>query len=261
MAEDTQAPEEEQVENEEATQVNFGQGDNDTSQDDAGQVEAGSSTWQDDKRFNTHWGEDPNKMYESLRYHEKKQGDFDKQITDYKDQVESLQKYKDDYKAVEDLFNHEQMGSELLGVINKYQSPEQQQEAQQEVNPMNQQLTDLMSWRENIEKQALNTYYSQEETKQFKEIDSLAKDYNLQYDKEQFASHMQKNNVPREYWARFFKSEALPSILNANSQKSAETALKKSVDNQSIVSGANKTAKPNIDSAGYKDLLEKVLNQ
>ena len=71
----------------------------------------------------------------------------------------------------------------------------------------------------------------------------------------------QKNNVPREYWARFFKSEALPSILNANSQKSAETALKKSVDNQSIVSGANKTAKPNIDSAGYKDLLEKVLNQ
>ena len=110
------------------------------------------------KRFNTHWGEDPNKMYESLRSHEKKQGDFDKQITDYKDQVETLQKYKDDYKAVEDLFNHEQMGSELLGVINKYQSPEQQQEAQQEVNPMNQQLTDLMSWRDNIEKQALNTY-------------------------------------------------------------------------------------------------------
>lgn len=113
----------------EATQVTFGQGDSvDTSSNDNGQVEIESiNSWEGDKRFESHWGKDPNKMYESLRYHEKRQGEFDKQINDYKSQVEELQRYKDDYSQIEELFNHEQIGSELLGVINKYSNGEQEQ--------------------------------------------------------------------------------------------------------------------------------------
>ena len=261
MAEDIQEEvTEEQVE-QEATQISFGQGnDVDTSGDDAGQVESSNNSWEGDKRYEEHWAKDPNKMYESLRYHEKRQGDFDKQINDYKKQVEDLTKYRDDYNAVEELFNHEQIGNELLGVINKYNNVEPEQSVQQE-DPNVKQLNELLSWKSNIEEQALNSYYKQQEDAQISEIDQLASKYNLKYDKQQFIEHMNKGNIPREYWSRYFKSEALPTILEANSALSAENALKKSANAQSLATGANKQRPAVGGDSSYKSALDKILNQ
>jgi len=261
MAEDIQEEvTEEQVE-QEATQISFGQGnDVDTSGDDAGQVESSNNSWEGDKRYEEHWSKDPNKMYESLRYHEKRQGDFDKQINDYKKQVEELSRYRDDYNAVEELFNHEQLGNELLGVINKYNNVEPEQAVQQE-DPNAQRLNELLSWKSNIEEQALNSYYKQQEDAQISEIDQLASKYNLKYDKQQFIDHMNKGNIPREYWSRYFKSEALPTILEANSALSAENALKKSANAQSLATGANKQRPAVGNDSSYKSALDKILNQ
>jgi hypothetical protein len=261
MAEDIQEEViEEQVE-QEATQISFGQGNEDTLNDNAGQVESEAiNSWEQDKRFKSHWSEDPNKMYESLRYHEKRQGEFDKQINDYKKQVEELSRYRDDYNAVEELFNNEQIGNELLGVINKYNSVESEQPVEA-TNPHAQQLNELLDWKSNIEQKALENYYSEQEQQQFKEIDSLAKQYNLNYDKDQFIKHMNDGQIPREYWSRYFKSEALPTILNANSAISAEAALKKQASTQSLALGQNKQ-KPMVGSqASYKSALDKILNQ
>lgn len=261
MAEDIQEEvTEEQVE-QEATQISFGQGnDVDTSGDDAGQVESSNNSWEGDKRYEEHWSKDPNKMYESLRYHEKRQGDFDKQINDYKKQVDELSRYRDDYNAVEELFNHEQLGNELLGVINKYNNVEPEQAVQQE-DPNAQRLNELLSWKSNIEEQALNSYYKQQEDAQISEIDQLASKYNLKYDKQQFIDHMNKGNIPREYWSRYFKSEALPTILEANSALSAENALKKSANAQSLATGANKQRPAVGNDSSYKSALDKILNQ
>ena len=260
MAEDIQEEvTEEQVE-QEATQISFGQGNEDTSNDDAGQVESSNNSWEGDKRYEEHWAKDPNKMYESLRYHEKRQGDFDKQINDYKKQVEELSRYRDDYNAVEELFNHEQLGNELLGVINKYNNVEPEQAVQQE-DPNAQRLNELLSWKSNIEEQALNSYYKQQEDAQISEIDQLASKYNLKYDKQQFIDHMNKGNIPREYWSRYFKSEALPTILEANSALSAENALKKSANAQSLATGANKQRPAVGNDSSYKSALDKILNQ
>jgi len=260
MAEDIQEEvTEEQVE-QEATQISFGQGNEDTSNDDAGQVESSNNSWEGDKRYEEHWSKDPNKMYESLRYHEKRQGDFDKQINDYKKQVEELSRYRDDYNAVEELFNHEQLGNELLGVINKYNNVEPEQAVQQE-DPNAQRLNELLSWKSNIEEQALNSYYKQQEDAQISEIDQLASKYNLKYDKQQFVEHMNKGNIPREYWARYFKSEALPTILEANSALSAENALKKSANAQSLATGVNKQRPAVGNDSSYKSALDKILNQ
>ena len=86
---------EEQVE-ESATTLNFGQGSENDTQEPTSEDKLNQdiSNWNEDKRFKEHWGEDPNKMYETLRYHEKRQGEFDSQINDYKTQIEDLGKYK-----------------------------------------------------------------------------------------------------------------------------------------------------------------------
>jgi hypothetical protein len=265
MAEDIQADVATEQVQPEATQVTFGQGDNtDTSSNDNGQVESESiNSWEGDKRFESHWAKDPNKMYESLRYHEKRQGDFDKQINDYKSQVEELQRYKDDYSQIEELFNHEQMGSELLGVINKYSNGEQEQaQPQPQANVQDDRLNDLLSWKESIEKQALSHYDTQQQNEAFNKIDKLAEQYVINYDKEQFANYMNEAQIPKHLWFDAFKAQAFEQVMAKHGTQSAEQALSKAQATQSVVTGSNKvpvstTAPRNIDD--FKAKLDSLL--
>jgi hypothetical protein len=263
MAEDIQADVATEQVQPEATQVTFGQGDSvDTSSNENGQVKSESiNSWEGDKRYESHWGKDPNKMYDSLRYHEKRQGDFDKQINDYKSQVEELQRYKTDYQQIEDLFNHEQMGNELLNVINKYSNGNQEQ-AQPEANVQDDRLNDLLAWRQSIEQQAMSHYETQQQNKAFDSINEYAKSQNIQWDKDEFVNYMQANNFPVETWPIAFKGVASEQIMANQRSKAAEQALSKAQATQSVVTGSNKvpvTSKAPSNIEDLKAQLDQVL--
>jgi len=265
MAEDIQTDVATEQVQPEATQVTFGQGENmDTSNNDNGQVESESiNSWEGDKRFESHWGKDPNKMYESLRYHEKRQGDFDKQINDYKSQVEELQRYKDDYTQIEELFNHEQIGNELLGVINKYSNGEQEQvQPQPQTNIQDDRLNDLLSWKEQIENQALSHYETQQQNEAFNKIDKLAEQYVINYDKEQFANFMNEAQIPKHLWFDAFKAQAFEQVMAKHGTQAAEQALSKAQATPSVVTGSNKVpvgANPPKSIDDFKAQLDFIL--
>ena len=263
MAEDIQAdvaPEQVQPE---ATQVTFGQGENmNTSSNDNGQVESESiNSWEGDKRFESHWAKDPNKMYESLRYEEKRRDEFNNQVNDYKSQVEELQRYKDDYTQIEELFNHEQIGNELLGVINKYSNGEQEQ-AQPQTNFQDDRLNDLLSWKDSIEKQALSHYETQQQNEAFNKIDKLAEQYVINYDKEQFANYMNEANIPKHLWFEAFKAQAFEQVMAKHGTQAAEKALSKAQATPSVVTGSNKVpvgANPPKSIDDLKAQLDSIL--
>jgi len=243
MAENIQADVATEQVQPEATQVTFGQGDNvDTSSNDNGQVESESiNSWEGDKRFESHWAKDPNKMYESLRYHEKRQGDFDKQINDYKSQVEELQRYKDDYTELENLFNHPQIGPDIENVLNKYSNGEQQQ-VQPQANVQDDRLNEILSWKESIEKEALSHYETQQQNEAFNRIDKLAEKYVINYDKEQFANYMNEAQIPKDLWFDAFKSQAFDQVMAKHGTQAAEQALSKAQATPSVVTGSNKVS-------------------
>ena len=262
MAEDIQADVAEEQVQPEATQVTFGQGDSvDTPSDNQGQVESESNnSWEGDKRFESHWAKDPNKMYESLRYHEKRQGDFDKQISDYKTQIEELERYKNDYNAVEELFNNEQIGNELLAVINKYNNGTGNIEQQAQPQQTSPEIAQLMEWKANIEQQALSHYQTNQEQAQIKAIDELASKYNVTYDKDNFINYMKESNVPQEYWADKFTAQALSKIMQNHGTKTAQDALRKASSTQSVAVGQSKAQASNANINSLED-FEKALNQ
>jgi len=241
MAEDIQADVATEQVQPEATQVTFGQGENtDTSSNNNGQVESESiNSWEGDKRFESHWAKDPNKMYESLRYEEKRQGEFDKQINDYKSQVEQLQRYKDDYSQIEELLTHPQIGPDIESVLNKYNNGQKEQE-QPQTNVQDDRLNEILSWKENIEKQALSHYETQQQNKAFDSINEYTKSQNIQWDKEQFVNYMQANNFPVETWPIAFKGVASERIMANERAKAGEQALSKAQATPSVVTGSNK---------------------
>ena len=263
MAEDIQSDVATEQVQPEATQVTFGQGDNvDTLSNDNGQVESESiNSWEGDKRFESHWRKDPNKMYESLRYHEKRQGEFDKQINDYKSQVDELQKYKNDYTQIEELFNHEQIGNELLGVINKYSNGEQEQ-VQPQANIQDDRLNDLLSWKDSIEKQALSHYETQQQNEAFSKIDKLAEQYVINYDKDQFANFMNEAQIPKHLWFEAFKAQAFEQVMAKHGTQAAEQALSKAQATPSVVTGSNKVpvgANPPKNIDDFRAQLDSIL--
>jgi hypothetical protein len=262
MAEDIQADVAEEQVQPEATQVTFGQGDSvDTPSDNQGQVESESNnSWEGDKRFESHWAKDPNKMYESLRYHEKRQGDFDKQVSDYKKQIEELEKYKNDYTAVEELFNHEQIGNELLGVIDRYKNGTGTTEPQPQTQQTSPEIAQLMEWKANIEQQALSHYQTNQEQAQIKAIDELASKYNVTYDKDNFINYMKESNIPQEYWADKFTAQALSKIMQNHGTKTAQDALQKAANTQSVAVGQSKAQASNAKINSLEE-FEQALNQ
>jgi vacuolar-type H+-ATPase subunit I/STV1 len=259
MAEDIQAdvaPEQVQPE---VTHVTFGQGENtDTLGNNNGQVESESiNSWEGDKRFESHWAKDPNKMYESLRYHEKRQGDFDKQINDYKSQVEELQKYKSDYNDMEQLFNHPQLGSELIDVIEKYNKGNQEQVSPQ-TSIQDDRLNDLLSWKDSIEKQALSHYETQQQNEAFSKIDKLNDQYAIAYDKNQFIAEMNKAQIPKHLWFNEYKANVFDQVIAKHGTKVAEQASEKKQSAQSVPIGTSKIGNNVSNNDWVQDLKNAV---
>tara|TARA_R110000824_G_scaffold40296_2_gene120995 strand:- start:1743 stop:2519 length:777 start_codon:yes stop_codon:yes gene_type:complete len=219
-----QADAQEQVEK---TTLDFGHGNNDTQAVDNGQVEQAEQevlNWQNDKRYAEHWKEDPNAMYSSLKYTEKRQSDFDNQINEYKEQVGGLNKYKEDYEALEKLFDDPNIGTELLNVINR-KGNNQETQATGQPDPMQTQMQEMMQWKSNLEDQA-NTYrMNQQQANQLSEIDKFADQYNINYNKDDFTAAMHKNNVDPSNWVHFFKSQATDIAMKNASNRAAESAL------------------------------------
>lgn len=217
---------EEQVEE---TTLNFGQSEQDTQDTSEGQVE--QAAWNEDKRYKDHWGEDPNKMYETLRYQEKRQGDYDTKIKDFTGQVEELSQYKNDYETLEKLMEHPVLGEKLLSVIQEHQQGNQQQEnqgtteGQGQQAPHSNEVNELMDWKNNLEKQAEDQYYSNQKDEQLSQIANYAKEFNIKYDKDDFLNAMKGSNVSPESWVHYFKSHVSDIALKNAKNKAAEQAL------------------------------------
>jgi hypothetical protein len=253
--EDNQQEVEEQAEK---TTLNFGQSEESTPQQEEGQVET-NIDWTQDKRYGEHWGEDPNKLYESLKFHEKKQGEYTNQINEYKSQVEDLEKIKADYNTLEQLFDHPELGKELLGTIEKYQNPQDQQQGINN-NYLQQEVNDIKKWKQDLENQALNHYKQDLKETQINLIDDFAKEHSIEYNKDDFQKAMEASNVDPQSWSHYFKSQAAEVALKKARNRAAEAALRNKNSTQSFSSLDNKQSSSPTNYNNYTDVLDKVLN-
>ncbi|MAF36914.1 hypothetical protein CL622_07390 [archaeon] len=260
----------EDVEQIESTQLSFGQTDDTQDTSEAGQVTESFGNWNDDKRFSEHWGEDPNKMYESLKYAEKKQGDYDSQVNDYKSQIDTLNQYKTDYEEMDRICSQPGVGEEILGVIERYQQnknqqpqvnqqQQQQQQGYQGLDPAIQnQLNSVLEWKGNLESRADKIYAKEQEDNQLGQIDEYAKKYNIQYKPEEFKKFVTEGNVPTESWVHYFKSHAADVAMKNTANKAAENAYRNKSLIPSSVSGLDKNG-PTLSGESVDDALTRIL--
>lgn len=266
--ENTQPKDQEQAP---VTQLQFGQ-DEGTQDQEVGQVEGTDyGTWDSDKRYNTHWGEDPNKMYHSLRYHEKKQGDYQNQINDYKSQNESLKEYEQNWKAIQEMANDPTIGPKFSQIINEYQGiPNESQTQNQVVNngvynpnqqfnqylqPIQQKLHDIELWKNDLMNHVNQQNAQQVKDQQFQAIDQVASQYGLQYDKNSFVNEMQAKGIPVEHWSAHFNSVAMPQVLANVSAQASESALNNANATQSMAGAGDKVAPSGEGMSLYDEIL------
>ena len=250
------------VEQVEGTQLSFGQTDDTQQASQDGQVEDNISNWNEDKRFSEHWGEDPNKMYESLKYLEKKQGDYDSQINDYKSQLEETSRYKTDYEVLEKLMDAPGIGDEIMGVLERYQSGQQQQIQKNNQpnleNNMQSQMQELLDWKQNLSARADELVMQEQQEQQMGEIDEYAKKYNIQFNRDDFLNYANENNLSPESWVHYFKSHAADVAIENARNLASENAYKSKFSNLSSPSSVSK-GQGSINMQNVDDALSRIL--
>lgn len=245
----------EQANEADSTTLEFGQGQSDalgTQEQENGQVN--NYNWQEDKRYSSHWGEDPNKMYESLKYYEKRDGDFSNQINDYKNKLSEYEKYKADYESLEQLFEKPGLGDELINTIENYKNQGMSKQQKSDVNSaLMSRLESVEQFKNSLEEQANIYNKNLVQQEQFKEIDNFAKKFNINYDKDRFVNAMGEMGVDPSAWSHYFRSQAADIALKNHGNSAAQNALKRSAMTPSLSSQATKTLN-NSNRATYADL-------
>lgn len=115
----------------EPTTLQFGQGQEEgTLSNEEGQVEEVSG-WESDKRFSSHWNESPDKMYETLKYNEKRHGEYDKQVKELNANLESYKQKASDFDTLNTFL--EQNGEVQNTILNALEQSKNGTARQQQV--------------------------------------------------------------------------------------------------------------------------------
>jgi type III secretion system FlhB-like substrate exporter len=252
----------EQVE-QEPTQVVFGQGDSDDTQSDSsGQVENSEDfgSWEQDKRYDSYWGKDPNKMFGSLRYLEKQKSEYEKFKSDYdtlKNETESYKKKATDYDQLEELFSRPEYADKLSSVFNDNTEKTTNSVAPEnvdlhnELNNLRSSFSDIMEWKNSLT-DTMNKHYESEQAAEllaqknaaYAEIQETCKTHNVHFPEENkatFEKMMIDQKIPPNLWGAVFTKEAMSTIQRNAATKGAENAMKRNVNSTSFAPNISKS--------------------
>jgi hypothetical protein len=228
---------------------------------DQGQVDQviDQEGWQTDKRFKEHWGEDPNKMYDTLRHLEKRQSEFDTAQS----QVKELQEYQNTVKG---LLDHPELGPALTQVIEDFENNqlkakygEMSPEQLEMVKAQDQRLSELEEkYQSHEQEQKFNAIKEEAET-QLSNVNALAKEYGIELDEGQFLTYCQENNVPVTMMQAAFLEHALPILKDKFQIKGEENARKNIAAGQKANLTSGKDKQPNEQYETMGQALDRVL--
>ena len=252
----------------EPTTLQFGQGqEQSTLPNEEGQVEE-LSGWQSDKRFSTHWNESPDKMYETLRYNEKKHGEYQKQLKELNTNLESYKQKASDFDTLNAFL--EQNGEVQNTILNALEQAKNGTARQQQVShnqlpneyaQILEEVNRLKGWKSSVEDIAEKQYMDIQQKETFQTIDDFAEKFNIQYDKANFIDAMDKNGIPVEHWLHFFKSQASDVALKNAQNSAAEKAYQNKSITGSIPQGKSMTSGAGKAGMTLRQQLESVLNK
>tara|TARA_R110000751_G_scaffold303760_1_gene418686 strand:- start:1610 stop:2404 length:795 start_codon:yes stop_codon:yes gene_type:complete len=252
----------------EPTTLQFGQGQEEgTLSNEQGQVEEVSG-WESDKRFSSHWNESPDKMYETLKYNEKRHGEYDKQVKELNTNLESYKQKASDFDTLNTFL--EQNGEVQNTILNALEQSKNGTARQQQVGQnqlpneyaeMLEEVNSLKGWKSSVEDIAEKQYMDSQQKETFQTIDDFAGKFNIQYDKSNFMEAMDKNSVPVEHWLHFFKSQASDVALKNAQNSAAEKAYHNKSITGSMPQGKTMTGSTGSTGMTLRQKLESVLNK
>ncbi len=221
--------------------------------------------WESDKRYETMWGKDPNKAYESYKNMETQMEKISRLNKEYESRVREreaeIEKYKPG-KQVLDFFESNPKYQEL--VVNALKEAKKQEQEQKYGAPLNPQIYGALEKSERVERELMKMKEERQVQEissridsSLNEIDSIAKKYELEWDRRDFLTYCNKNNVPPEYMVDKFTRLAHDKITEIVAAR-GQSAIKGNIQSnraKSIPSGSGRVA-PSGGKSAYDQIVE-----
>lgn len=194
-----------------------------------------SIDWTKDSRYGSHWkGEnnqgDPNKMYETVKYLESRQGDYDNQksqFTDLQSKYEEMNKnYQDSLNYnnnVKEYLDHPVLGQKINDLVNSHNNDEIRAQYGSDLNDqqisaygkLEDQMNQLSNWQKTYEEKESANNRNNMAMDNMDKIKSIADDHKILWNDEAqkaFVNHCQNSKVPVENMKAEFYEYAMPDM-------------------------------------------------
>lgn len=254
------------------------------SQDQPGQavqtpVSANLEGWEADKRFESMWAKDPNKMYQSYREMEKLQEPLKQDLDRYKREHQELSEYKTQYSSVVDyvtqLANHPEYKDRLNEFVESISQAEKQRmfgdlpddvvAKIQEGQTANAKLQELE--REKAE-QAEHETLVESFTGVLSDISGFCDEHNINWDektREEFVAYAkeQGKTTPQDFHVLFFK-HVTPLLKSEFTQRGEKSVIQNLNKNKSAAipgaASSRQATPPATPEPTVRQALERVFN-
>lgn len=236
-------------------------------------------SWEKDKRFNTFWKKDPNKMYKDLIEKDKMYTQGQQTLAQLKKEMEAksgeFEPIKQKATAYDQFENylkmieaHPELKNKLYGVfeeVNK-QLKRIQYGVDNDLPDHILQKLDKVSEFESKLQQIEQEKAINENVKiidsEVKKIDQFASEYGIEYDKKDFLDFCHKNNIPFNMMMDKFIAISLPEIKKTLASQTQKTVLNNQNSNRAAQTlGGTKTPAQSNPKLSYEEAMMQVLTK
>ncbi len=232
--------------------------------------------WQEDKRYSTYWKEDPNEMYGSYKSLEQKLQDNGSKIKEYEGQIDNLTKSSNEANDlrsyIESMQNHPEYSGKLTELVDGFNKAARREAYGADLpDHVVERLGEIDNIKAELAERKEQEAVAEQEkivSSQLKEIEDVAKKYNIAYDdkvKDEFVKWCLEKNISPSNLRSKFLEKALDegNIAASVANKTQEKVIKNITKNKagSLPSGSNNNKPLDNDNLSMADRMLQAIRK
>jgi hypothetical protein len=223
--------------------------------------------WQDDKRYKEMWKQDPNNFYKSYKDLEKTLNEKGIKISEYQKKLDELNSKKTQYEQltsyIESIEKHPEYSARFSTLIDEYNKEQKRKQygydLPETVIEKLDRVTQLEQYVQKQEEAKAIEAQGQIIDQQLNEIDSIAKKYGIDYERNDFINWCLDNQVLPKDMKAYFMTQALDKIEQRIAGKTQESVLKNyKINNQANLNSGDKNSAKSFE-ASLREQLDQIL--
>jgi chaperonin cofactor prefoldin len=228
-----------------------------------------------DPRFETEWNRDPNSIYKAFRESEKtlptlqkEHGEYRDKVSAYESELQELQTQMGSLSQIKELVDFFEGNPDYQKALMSSLAQVAEDQRRAKYGDLPPEVIERIEKGEAAQRR-MDEFERQQQVQaqvsvigeEMKSIDSIASEYNVDYDKGEFLAYCKNNNVPPQLMGAVFSKFAIRQIANSSKRSSAVNTAKKLSTNRSVAISPGQSRVKQQGGLNFRDTIASMLSR